>query len=606
MTSVERGSPAFWIVTRLFLRRLIDNELISPHADRHESFAVLYGFVVTIGVFATFFLCTGYLAAFVQLPGPAALSALSDRFLYIAASMTLSALAALMVWDALALEPRDAAILGPLPIAANMMTRAKLAAAVLFGATLTVGLNAVPSVLYPLFLTLNIRGTTGATILRLIAVHAMTVTMSGLFGFFGVLAVRGMARLTIGERAFRRLGSIVQTLLIVAIVTGLLLAPTVRAATVREWVASGTAPHWPTRPVLWYLGLNETLAGHEVAETPVVMPPRMRRVPSQTLRDQTARATYRLLLPRFSELAHRAWTSLLLIVGIAVALFLWTNRRLPNRSAGVSAPRVRATVRRLAERAMRDDPEAQAGFFFSLQTLTRSAPHRTIIAAALAVGLTHAFIALTTTGVHRFASGSTPLGVFAVSILMLGSLLIGFSYAVTVPAELVANWTIRSAWHGDERRYLAGVKSAAVLGLIALPLAVLLPLNVVLLGVGASVMHSALAFMVAVAALDLLFLSYRKVPFVCSYIPVENPKLLWPAGIAALLLGTYASAAAERWALETAVHAVLAIGALAVIVIVLKAFDRERRLEPVPIDFDARPSLPTQRLGLFDRIVTQD
>ena len=97
---------------RLFLRRLIDNDVISPHADRHESLAVLCALVVSLAVFVTFFITTEYLAAFIQLPGPTALSALSDRFLFISASIAVSALAALMVWDALALEPRDAAILG--------------------------------------------------------------------------------------------------------------------------------------------------------------------------------------------------------------------------------------------------------------------------------------------------------------------------------------------------------------------------------------------------------------------------------------------------------------------------------------------------------------
>ena len=113
----RRGDATGRLVTRLFLRRLIDNDVISPHADRHESLAVLCALVVSLAVFVTFFVSTHYLAAFIQLPGPTALSALSDRFLFISASIAVSALAALMVWDALALEPRDAAILGPLPIA---------------------------------------------------------------------------------------------------------------------------------------------------------------------------------------------------------------------------------------------------------------------------------------------------------------------------------------------------------------------------------------------------------------------------------------------------------------------------------------------------------
>jgi hypothetical protein len=266
------------VVMRLFLRRLIDNDVMSPHADRHESLAVLCALVLSLAVLVTFFVSTEYLAAFIQLPGPTALSALSDRFLLISASIAVSALATLMVWDALALEPRDAAILGPLPIPARTITRAKLAAALVFGTVFTIALNAAPSVLYPVFLTLNLRGITDRGILQLIAGHATSVVMAGLFGFFGILATRGVCRLMVGARGFRQVSSTVQSGLVVGTVTALLLAPTVRATVVRDWVAGVMPARWPAAPALWYLGVNETVAGHIVAETPLVLPPRFSSV----------------------------------------------------------------------------------------------------------------------------------------------------------------------------------------------------------------------------------------------------------------------------------------------------------------------------------------
>src|SRR4029078_6709895 len=98
-------SAAGCVVLGLFLRRLIDNDVISPHADRHESLAVLGALVVTLAVFVTFFISSEYLAAFIQLPGPTALSALSDRFLFIAASIAVSAPATLTACAALARAP---------------------------------------------------------------------------------------------------------------------------------------------------------------------------------------------------------------------------------------------------------------------------------------------------------------------------------------------------------------------------------------------------------------------------------------------------------------------------------------------------------------------
>lgn len=599
-------STAFRLVTRLFLRRLIDNDLISPHADRHESLAVLYGFVVSLAVFTTFFVSTNYLSAFIQLPGPAALSALSDRFLFIAASIAISALAALMVWDALALEPRDAAILGPLPIPARTITRAKLAAVMAFGAVLTVGLNAVPSVLYPLFLTLNIRGTSGSTLARLIAVHAATVTMAGLFGFFGVLAIRGTCRLLLGERLFRHVSSTVQTTLIVSMVTALLLAPTVRARDVRNWVGHAAATPWPVGPALWFLGVNETLAGHLVAETPIVPPPRYLLVNVWQQGDRAARTMYRALQPSFAALGRRAWLSSLLVIAVALATFLWTNRRLPDRTAGVpAASRIRTVIRHVVERSTESDPETQAGFFFGLQTLTRSAPHRTVLAIAAAVGLTHALMVLAQSDGRAPDIQSTPLGMLAISTLLLLSLLGGVRYAVAVPAEPAANWTIRLAWLGDERRYLAGVKRAGLIA-SAMLLVLLLPVHVAVLGAAVAIVHSLLGMLFAAVALDALFLSYRKLPFACGYVPIENPKVMWPAAFAGLLFVSYGFAAVERRAIQTVAGAIGLGATLVAIAFAVWALDRSRRRERWPLDFDDRPALATQRLGLFEHVAVHD
>src|SRR5262249_36600842 len=145
-----------------------------------------------------------------------------------------------------------------------------------------------------------------STILRLIAAHAATVFAAGLFGFFSVLGLRGMCRLLLGERIFRRVASAVQSVLVVSMVAGLLLAPTVRARDVRAWVGNEAPARWPARPVLWYLGMNETLAGRLVNETPLVAPPRYSLAAIPTQGDERARGLYRALLPQFSMLARRA------------------------------------------------------------------------------------------------------------------------------------------------------------------------------------------------------------------------------------------------------------------------------------------------------------
>jgi hypothetical protein len=599
--------PTVRLLTRLFIRRLLDNDLVSPHADRHDSLGVVYAVILSLALFVTFFVSTPYLAAYILLPGPTALSALPDRFLFIAASFAVSALAALLVWDALGLEARDAAILGPLPLAPWTITRAKLLAALVFGVVFSVAVNVVPSVLYPTFLTVNLRGVTMVGVVRLIAAQAVSVIMAGLLGFFGILAARGLLRLLLGERGFGRVSSGAQSVFVVAAVTGLLLTPTISGKTIAEWIAGSVPPRFAALPVLWHLGVNETLAGDVVAEAPAVTPRRHTLPPWMRQDDEKHRDAYRALGPNLEALARWAWLVVPLAVSLAVLTFVWNNRRLPEQAAARRAhSRTRSALLRLAQRVTRANPEAQAGFFFTLHALTRSGPHRMIVAIAIAAALTlPAVLLLAGSAYVRNPASPLPLGLLAMQVTVQLVLIGGFRYAVMVPAELVANWSIRMAWPGDERGYLAGTKRAAMLATVVAPALVMLPLHVALFG-SVGLLHAFLGSLFCAAALDAVFLSYRKVPFACSYLPLGDPKLLWSGGAAALLLMPYTFALIERAALASPVPTAGFAATLCGIVLALKILDRIWRRDRCQLDFDERPAPPTQRLGVFDSMAVHD
>lgn len=591
------------LLIRHFLRRLLDNDLISPHTDRHESLAVLLAMVVSLAVFVTFYVSVPYLAAFVQLPGLTALDALPDRFLFIAGSMAVSALASLMVWDALGLEARDAAILGPLPIPARTITHAKLAAALLFGAAFAVALNAAPSLLYPLFLTFNLPGITSLGVLQLSASQAATVVLAGLVGFFGVLAVHGLARLGLRESGFRRASSAAQSVLVIGSVAAVILAPTIAGGTVQRWASGTVAPPWPTAPALWYLGLNEAMAGHVLVNTPFVMPRRLPMPRALRQEDEEARTAYRALRASFADLAQTGRLAFPLVALLAVATFLWNNRRLPERPEGPPGwARARRVVRALGERLTRGTPEeARAGFFFTLQTLTRSEPHRLVLAVSVAAAATLPVVVLVREGSLGPGSiASRPVGFFAIQTMVLSALIAGFRYAVLVPAELSANWSLRMAWLGDERAYLAGARRAATLLLIVAPLLLLLPLHIALFGPGMALLHTLFGWLFAVTALDAVFLGYRKLPFACTYVPPENPKVILVSGGAAFLLVTSGLGSIERLAMQTPAGTMAFGMTLTGLAVAIRLVDRSQRREPCVVDFDEQPAPHTQRLGLFD------
>ena len=63
------------------------------------------------------------------------------------ASMLVMALAAVAEWDALVLDARDTAVLGPLPIPRAVIVRAKFAATALFASAVVLAWNLFPTLL---------------------------------------------------------------------------------------------------------------------------------------------------------------------------------------------------------------------------------------------------------------------------------------------------------------------------------------------------------------------------------------------------------------------------------------------------------------------------
>ena len=67
-------------------------------------------------------------------PGVASVSALFDHFLFTSAAMTATALVTLLAWDGLAVDARDASVLGAMPIRTRTIVAAKFSALVRFAA----------------------------------------------------------------------------------------------------------------------------------------------------------------------------------------------------------------------------------------------------------------------------------------------------------------------------------------------------------------------------------------------------------------------------------------------------------------------------------------
>jgi hypothetical protein len=583
-------SEARRLLTSHFLRRLVDDDLISPNADRHESLAMMCGVLASLGLFVSVLVSMKYLFNPYQTPGATAISALFDHFLFVSASMTATALVTLLAWDGLAVDARDASVLGAMPIHTRTIVAAKFGALVRFAGMFACALNLVPSVIAPALMVSKLPIHAWQLPILILA-QATTTMLAAAFGFFAVLAVRGLLHATLGRALFARVSAVVQAVLLVAVACAFLLLPVVVSRMNRVW-AEPQSRAAVMAPPLWFVGLQERIVGHIIADLPRrQMPPRIRDIEVRATRLYTGARTL------FPSLALTAVVKLAAVTVSAILLFAWNNRRMtPPAPATATAGWLRRGIGSAARVVIRH-PETQASFFFTLQAMLRSPQHRLTIAASLAFGLTGSVFAVAVGGAtRRGAAEAFTAGVLAVQPVLLTALLIGFRHAVRVPAELAANWAVQVAWSGDTRPHVAGAKAAGALLFIAAPVLALFPFYAVMFTPADAAAIALCGVAGGALVLETIFLGYRKMPFSCGYLPA-NVKTIGPIAFAGFIFFTYQFAHIELLTLRSGTAPTFS-AVLAGLFLALRAVDAFRRRHPRPFEFDEMPEPPTQRLGL--------
>jgi hypothetical protein len=582
--AARRTTPHALLTTH-FLRQFLENDLISPEADRSQLVAMVGATVVSLTLFASVMMSSTYIMGLVT-PGQAAVLSLNDKFFYLALSMIVAALVATSQWDALAINPRDAAILEPLPVRTGTIQLAKLTAVAILGAAVAIGVNAFPSIVFPGLLVFSFRQMSVVAMLGLMTTHAMVSVTAAAFGYLTVIAVRETLAAVLGPRGFTRVSPWAQGALIMLLGGSLLLLPPASDRIVQRGFEGWRA--WS--PPMWFLGAYEMTAGSVIADLP-----RGAMTPRLAASDRIASTMYRERRGDFPVMARRAGWALGVTLLVAVAAYLWNAMRRPALASLPPATRRRRAPRsvgRLAHAVALREAAARAGFYFTLAAVWRSHAHRLTLACAAAAGLAMAVVALSNANV---APGGTSTALLAVQPLVYGALLVGFRHLIRVPAELRANWGVQLAWRGRDRAFLAGVKCAAVVALVVPVLVLLLPLFVFVLGPRLALMHAALGLAGAIVLVEALLVTYDKVPFTCTYVPSEPLKALAPIYAITFLVGASLFARMQKDAL-LGTGAASTLITLTVLFAILRVMAL-KRARPPHVEFDEAPA-GLQRLGL--------
>lgn len=486
----------FRVLYRDFLRRIVDLDVLSAHGDIEKLLVQLAAMLAAFNF--TFMLVVGpkYLTG---PPGAHRMALRGELDFLVSTTMVGAGMFAVLAWNAVLPDRRDARILGVLPVRTRTVLAAKVAAiaSVLGGAVFA--LNVFSGFSLPWIALPENAGAAAA--IRAFGAYWLAMAAAALFVCCGLFALEGLAAWLLPYRYFLRVSSFLQLATFFAILAAWMLEPP-------------GLPVW--MPSSWFFGLQQQWSG--------------------------ATAVH--------PLAPRALCSLAIACGAAACFFALgygrAGRRVIEQPDILPAPRRRGP--RFAN-ALLPRPLDRAIVLFTARTIARSRQHRLYLAAYAGVGLGIAFAYArdllygpSDPYARRLglAWGQPNFPMLMGGLVLLCFAVLGARATFSLPLAPGANWVFRVTAVQHAGDYFGAVRKALV-SLTVLPLWL----------AGAAVYFLAWPprpaaqhlFALALAAALLVHRSldqFRKIPFACSYLPGKS-NLHLRIGVYALGLLTVAS-----------------------------------------------------------------
>lgn len=143
----------FKLLTRTFFQRFFDSELVSSAMELQQVQILALVFVAMPGFFFSASSTGMYIAVTRRMPWLLDRISWPHKLFFITYSMLVVGMAAVVVWDSLTIDRRDAMILGVLPIRARTIVSAKLASLIAFLLLVAVAVNVPAALAYAFDLT---------------------------------------------------------------------------------------------------------------------------------------------------------------------------------------------------------------------------------------------------------------------------------------------------------------------------------------------------------------------------------------------------------------------------------------------------------------------
>jgi hypothetical protein len=433
------------------------------------------------------------------------------RLLFITLTMIALGFVALIVWESVFPDRRDARVIGVLPLSGSVLVVSRLMALAALACIFLLGTNAVPTLMYG---SLIAAYGAASNVLTGAFAHLVATSAAGAFVFFLLIALQGIL-LNLGSRRFaERLGVVMQVIFVVALLQLVFFFPHVRRLIDGDAGVVVNHPLLRYVPSIWFLALYDVLGGS----------------PAQG----TWPAARLALIATGGTVATATG---LMVITHARLLRLALESQTLGRAGRWSLPRWRYSVTWLARR-----PQSRAVRQFTIRTLARSRTHRMLLAlyggVALALVVSGLLPLLFLRGAAGFTEPSLP--VLSAPFVLMFLLLVGARACFAIPVEPKANWVIRIGESAQRWAALNGVRDAMVIAVVV-PVTAGAALTAALLwGLWPSVVHAVVCLTMGLGLTEVLLIGRRKLPFTCTYFPgLARLRLLWWAYLTAFTTFSY-------------------------------------------------------------------
>ncbi|MGA8428963.1 MAG: hypothetical protein WB729_04030 [Candidatus Sulfotelmatobacter sp.] len=412
-------------------------------------------------------------------------TALPDEYFFIVLSMVVTGAIAVWRWDSIFPDRRDYLNLAPLPISSRTILLANFVGVMFLAVLVAVDVNAASSILFPL--AVGSTQNTFTFFARFAAVHALSVVLASVFSFFAVFSVLGIFMAILPRPAFMRISPYLRTLIVVSLVT--LLSTSFAVPLMLKQFAGLSRVGIGWLPPVWFLGMGMSWLGQAD-----------------------------LQLATLGSIALPALGSAIVL---AVCVYSVGYRkhfvRIPELTNAVvysDGPRW-LWLRRLNELVMRAAPQRGCSLFV-WKTLSRSEPHRLLLAGVGGLGLVLASQAL----FGAFAGGTIKSGhlsaeILSVPLILAFFVIAGLRLAFEIPVDLRANWIFRLMLNSKKHDCQAMARKLILLS-IAPGLLIALPAYCWLGGWRAGILHTLVVGVWSIFLTDTVLIRFHKMPFTCS------------------------------------------------------------------------------------------